>query len=343
MTTNLRAIWRLMRRRRVKADALIALQEDLLCESSIESTYLILIVGSCIIASFGLLSNSAAVIIGAMLVAPLMLPIRGMAFGALEGNLQLFIRGLTALIIGTALAIAMSCIIGWTAGLSQFGSEVLARSKPNLLDLGIAVAAGSISAYAKVEPKISSSLAGTAIAVALMPPVCVIGLGLSAQNWQLSQGATLLYVTNLLGISLSCMVTFWLKGYAPLAKAKRALRWTSIVTAAVLIPLSISFIELVRQSQLEAGVKRALLNKTETFQRVSLVQIKTNWLNSPPEVILNVQAIDPVTPKQVRLIEDFLKKEMGREFKVIFEVSQVEEVTREGVANPQNPIAPEGL
>ncbi len=343
MTTNPRAIWRLMRRRRVKPKELEALQEDLLSESSIDKTYLILIVGSCIIASFGLLSNSAAVIIGAMLVAPLMLPIRGMAFGALESNLRLFLAGLTALLVGTALAIAMSCIIGWTAGLSQFGSEVLARSKPNLLDLGIAVAAGSISGYAKVEPKISSSLAGTAIAVALMPPVCVIGLGLSAQDWQLSQGATLLYVTNLLGISLSCMVTFWLKGYAPMAKAKRALRWTSIVTAAVVIPLSISFIELVRQSQLEAGVKRVLLNKTETFQRVSLVNIKTNWLNSPPEVVLSVQAIEPVTPKQVGLIEDFLAEEMGRKFKVFFEVSKVEEVTKEGVANPTNPVVPEGL
>ena len=343
MTTNPRAIWRLMRRRRVKPADLEALQADLLSESSIDNTYLILIVGSCIIASFGLLSNSAAVIIGAMLVAPLMLPIRGMAFGALESNLRLFLAGLTALLVGTALAIAMSCIIGWTAGLSQFGSEVLARSKPNLLDLGIAVAAGSISGYAKVEPKISSSLAGTAIAVALMPPVCVIGLGLSAQNWQLSQGATLLYVTNLLGISLSCMVTFWLKGYAPMAKAKRALRWTSIVTAAVVIPLSISFIELVRQSQLEAGVKRVLLNKTETFQRVSLVNIKTNWLNSPPEVVLSVQAIEPVTPKQVGLIENFLEEEMGRKFKVFFEVSQVEEVTKEGVDNPQNPLVPESL
>ena len=343
MITNPRALWRFMRRQRVTPEDLEALQEDLLSESSLESTYLILIVGSCIIASFGLLSNSAAVIIGAMLVAPLMLPIRGMAFGALESNLRLFITGLTALLVGTALAIAMSCIIGWISGLSQFGSEVLGRSRPNLLDLGIAVAAGSISAYAKVEPKISSSLAGTAIAVALMPPVCVIGLGLSAQDWQLSQGATLLYVTNLLGISLSCMVTFWLKGYAPLDKAKRALRWTSIITAALVIPLSASFIQLVRQSQLEAGVKRVLLNKTVTFQRVSLVKIKTNWRPHPPEVILNVQAIEPVTPKQVSLIEDFLAEEIGRPFKVIFEVSQVEEVTRDGISSPQNPEVLEGL
>lgn len=103
--------------------------------------------------------------------------------------------------------------LGLFTRLPTFGSKILARSEPTLLDLGIAIAAGSISGYAKVEPKISGSLAGTAIAVALMPPVCVIGLGLSQANFSLSFGATLLYLTNLLGITLSCMLTFLIAGY----------------------------------------------------------------------------------------------------------------------------------
>ncbi len=86
-------------------------------------------------------------------------------------------------------------------------SEVLSRSKPNLLDLGIAIAASGISGYAKVNSKISASVAGTAIAVALMPPICVIGLGLAKFDLSLSLGATLLYLTNFLGISLACMLT----------------------------------------------------------------------------------------------------------------------------------------
>jgi len=79
---------------------------------------------------------------------------------------------------------------GLLVGISTFDTEVLSRSKPTLLDLGIAVAAGSVSGYAKTT---SGSLVGTAIAVALMPPICVIGLGLAQANWSLSQGATLLY------------------------------------------------------------------------------------------------------------------------------------------------------
>ncbi|MEP6524914.1 DUF389 domain-containing protein, partial [Microcoleus vaginatus DQ-U2] len=253
-------------------------------ESTLDIDYLVLILGSCIIATFGLLANSAAVIIGAMIIAPLMLPIRGLAFGAVEGNVLLFRKGLIALAVGTLLAIFLACILGALVQLPDFGSEVLARSKPTLLDLGIAIAAGGISGYAKVQPKVSATLAGTAIAVALMPPICVIGLGLSQANWSLSLGASLLYLTNLLGITLSCMLTSLMAGYTPLHRAGKALLWALALTAILVIPLGVSFAELIEQAQLEASLKRALLNRTITFQRVELIKTDTNWLAKPPEV-----------------------------------------------------------
>jgi uncharacterized hydrophobic protein (TIGR00271 family) len=302
------------------------LKTELIEESTPNLTYLILIVSSCAIATFGLLTNSAAVIIGAMIIAPLMLPIRGLAFGALAGNVRLFRLGLIAVVIGTLLAVAIASTLGSVVGISDFGSEVLSRSKPTLLDLGIAVVAGGISGYAKLQPKISTSLAGTAIAVALMPPVCVIGLGLSQANWELSQGATLLYLTNLLGITLACMLTFLAIGYSPLKTARTPLIWALTLTGALLIPLSISFSQLVTQARLESSLKKALLNRTLTFQRLNLVKSDTNWLTKPPQVRLSVRAKEPISPKQVRLLEAFLAKEMEQPFKLIFEVSQVEEV-----------------
>ncbi|WP_333444373.1 DUF389 domain-containing protein [Microcoleus sp. herbarium2] len=297
-------------------------------ESTLDIDYLVLILGSCIIATFGLLANSAAVIIGAMIVAPLMLPIRGLAFGAVEGNVILFRKGLIALAVGTVLAIFLACILGTLVQLPDFGSEVLARSKPTLLDLGIAIAAGGISGYAKVQPKVSASLAGTAIAVALMPPICVIGLGLSQANWSLSLGASLLYLTNLLGITLSCMLTSLMAGYTPLHRAGQALLWALALTAILVIPLGVSFAELIEQAQLEASLKRALLNRTITFQRVELIKTDTNWLTKPPEVRLIVRSSEALTPKQVQLLEAFVEKEMGQQFTLIFQVSQVEEVRR---------------
>ncbi|MEG4839988.1 DUF389 domain-containing protein [Microcoleus sp. B9-D4] len=297
-------------------------------ESTLDINYLVLILGSCIIATFGLLANSAAVIIGAMIIAPLMLPIRGLAFGAVEGNVIIFRKGLVALAVGTVLAIFLACFLGALVQIPDFGSEVLARSKPTLLDLGIAIAAGGISGYAKVQPKVSATLAGTAIAVALMPPICVIGLGLSQANWSLSLGASLLYLTNLLGITLSCMLTSLMAGYTPLHRAGKALLWALGLTAILVIPLGVSFAELIEQAQLEASLKRALLNRTITFQRVELIKTDTNWLAKPPEVRLIVRSSEALTPKQVQLLEAFVEKEMGQPFTLIFQVSQVEEVRR---------------
>jgi uncharacterized membrane protein len=265
-----------------------------------------------------------------MIIAPLMLPIRGLALGALQGNVLLFRNGVSAVGVGTLLAIAIAYSIGIIVRLPSYGSEVVARSAPNLLDLGIAVAAGGISGYAKVEPKVSGSLAGTAIAVALMPPICVIGLGLAQANGSLSLGASLLYLTNLLGITLSCMLIFLLSGYTSFHRARQALAWTLAFTAVLLIPLGVSFARLVQQAHLETSLRRALLNRTVTFQRLELLKSETNWLANPPEIRLNVRAKEPVTPRQVQLLEEFIQREMGRPFVLIFEVGQVEEVRREG-------------
>lgn len=311
------------------------IRNGLLEESTINTVYIVLIVGSCIIATLGLLSNSAAVIIGAMIIAPLMLPIRGVAFGALEGNIILFRKSVAAIIVGTIISITLAWIIGEFVALPQFGSEIISRSRPTLLDLGIAVAAGGISGFAKVQPKISESLAGTAIAVALMPPICVIGLGLSQVNWSISVGASLLYLTNLLGITLSCMLTFLLTGCTSFKRAKKALGWTLALTVVLFIPLSISFYQLIRQARLEVSLRQALLNRTVTFQRMVLLDSDVDWLTSPPEVRLSVRTKEPITPTQVALLEKFLEKEMGQTFTLIFEVGQIEEVTSFSLNNPE--------
>ncbi|PAX54317.1 DUF389 domain-containing protein [Brunnivagina elsteri] len=329
MLENIRNHFKDFKRKRVEPTELERLQTELLDESTLNPTYLILTVGSCAIATFGLITNSAAVIIGAMVIAPLILPIRGLAFGALTGNILLFRRGLLSIVVGTLLAIGLAYTLESLVGISTFDTEVLSRSKPTLLDLGIALAAGSISGYAKAQPKISGSLVGTAIAVALMPPICVIGLGLAQANWSLTQGATLLYLTNLLGIILACMLMFLIIGYSPLERAGAALFWTLFLTGVLLLPLSVSFAQLVRQTNLENSLKNALLTKTITFQRLELLKIDTNWLIKPPQVRLIVRTRVPVTPKQVDLLEKFVYEQMGQPFTLIFEISQVEQVRRE--------------
>ncbi|MEM8809030.1 MAG: DUF389 domain-containing protein [Cyanobacteria bacterium P01_G01_bin.38] len=318
--------------RRVSPQGLKHMQDSLLDDSELNRDYIVLTIGACIIATLGLLSNSAAVIIGAMLVAPLMQPIRGLAFGILEGELELIGESLKSLLVGTLISVALAASLGIALGFSEYGSEVWARSQPTLLDLGIAIAAGGISGFAKVQPRLSSTLAGTAIAVALMPPVCVIGLGFAQWNLGLSWGSTLLYLTNLIGITLACMLAFLLTGYSPLKQARRPLGLVMAMVSILVIPLAVSLIQLVNQNRLEDSLRNALQD-TLTFQdqNVSLINSETNWLTSPPEVKLTVYATRAITPTQVSLLEKHIENQMKRPFKLIIQFSRVEQVTNEEV------------
>jgi|GEM_PF-1035816 len=317
-------------------DALERLNQDLYSESQANLDYLMLVVSSCLIASFGLLSNSAAVIIGAMIIAPLMLPIRSIAFAGLEGDRTLLSQSLRAIMIGLLLAIGLSWFVGRIVNVSEFGSEVLARTQPNLLDLGIALAAGAISGFAKVRPHVSDALAGTAIAVALMPPLCVVGLTLSQGLLGYSFGAFLLYMTNLFGITLACQVIFIAAGCAKKTRLGRDFTsWITILfTLALALPLGFRTFDLLRQSRIQATIRALLVNRTVTVgQQTQLSRTRVEWDRKIPTVYLYVAADKPPTPRQVALVEQFLAREMGQQYEVVFVVSEVKEV-RSGVYTP---------
>ncbi|HLO48713.1 MAG TPA: DUF389 domain-containing protein [Kamptonema sp.] len=320
---------------KVSLEEIQQIREALLEDAQLNLNYMVLTVSACLIASFGLLTNSAAVIIGAMIIAPLMMPLRALAFGALEGNPILFRRSLISLFIATMVGILLSCLLGLIVDLPEFGSEVLARTQPNLIDLGIAVVAGGMSGFAKTRPQVSDALAGTAIAVALMPPLCVVGLSFSQGFWEFSWGALLLYLTNLLGITLACMLVFIWAGYAEKVKSQQALFSALVLTGVLVIPLGISFIQLVRQSQLQATLKKILVSRTVTVgQQVELVRTDVDWTANPPIVRLVVLANKPLTSKQVDLVEKFIEKEMKKPFRLVFQVREVREVRSKNFSAP---------
>ncbi len=302
------------------------LDRELCQDATWNLNYIVFTVSACLIATFGLISNSTAVIIGAMLVAPLMLPLRALAFGALEGDFTLFKRAFLSILGATILALALSYLAGDAANIPQFGSEVLSRTQPNLVDLGIAVVAGGISSFAKVRKGVSDVIAGTAIAVALMPPLCVVGLALSQQQLSFAQGAFVLYLTNLLGITLSCMLVFILSGYA---RINHALGWTFALTGILVLPLGASFVQLVRQAQLETGIINTL-NKTITVtEGVDDAIIEVDWTENPPKVYILLQTGKEVSSNQVGLVEDFIEQKLGQSFKLVFFVNKFTQVTAE--------------
>ncbi len=314
------------------------LHQDLVDAANFDLNFLVLVVSSCIIATLGLLINSAGVIIGAMIIAPLMNPLRSLALGALVADQVLLRRSLITLSVGTVLAIVTSAILG---GLFQipalsFGSEILARTQPTLADLGVALAAGGVSGFAKIRPKVSDVLAGTAIAVALMPPLCVVGIALSQGAWAYSWGSFLLFLTNLLGITLACILTFIWGGYAlNLRHMSRALLWFMCLTGLILVPLSLSLFALIQQEQLKATIKELLQRETITLgQQVQLVDIKlfrpTLFAYNNPDlvtVIVTQESGKEVTPQQVKELERFLEKRLNRSMKLVVRAFEYREIT----------------
>lgn len=316
------------------------LHRELWQDASWNTNYVVFTISACLIATFGLISNSTAVIIGAMIIAPLMLPLRAVAFAALEGDFALFRKGFISITGATILAIFLSYFVGGIASIPSFGSEVLSRTQPNLIDLGIAFVAGAISAFAKIRKEVSDALAGTAIAVALMPPLCVVGLSLSQiqfnlfdfntyANLALPRGAFLLYLTNLLGIILACMIVFILAGYT---EANQALGVTFALTGILFLPLGASFLRLVRQQQLETEITKKLVNETFTVgEGVDNTRITVDWNQNPPVVFIFLQTDKEITPLQAQLVQNFINKKMKKSFNLVFRVSKVKQIVPSSV------------
>ena len=189
-----------------------------------KASYYALLVTSAMIACFGLVTNSTAVIIGAMLVSPLMTPIFGIAAGMLRGDASLFGRALRAEFGGVALAVFASAMFGLlplvTSG--EATPEMIARTHPTLLDLMVAVFAGFAGAYALLDERVSPALPGVAIAVAIVPPLSTCGLCLAGGAYEGAFGAFLLFFANFIAILLVALVMFTIAGMAPDA------RWNSL-------------------------------------------------------------------------------------------------------------------
>ncbi|AZB73765.2 DUF389 domain-containing protein [Synechococcus elongatus] len=314
------------------------LERNIRRSSGLTQSYLFLVVTSASVATLGLLANSVAVIIGAMLIAPVLQPLRGLALAGANGSLRLLKRAGLSLIVAIVVAITLSWFLGRLVALPEYGSEVLARTNPNLLDLGVAVVAGSVAAYASVKHNLSDAIAGTGIAVALMPPLATVGLTLAQGDWQASGGAMLLFLTNVVGIILAAIVTFKLMGVTR-QKTSRGLYLSLFLTSLLSIPLGLSFWESLQNARLQRDLRDILLTETITVGRqVQLLGVSINWNRDPIEVQLQVRALRPVTPRQVDLVETFLENKLKRPVRLIFFVSSSVEVTSDESPAEETPL-----
>ena len=308
-------------------------------EARLNESFIVLTVG----ASLGLVADNNAVIIGAMVVAPWILPLRVAVFAILIGQARLLSRSLITLVAGAGITLILSMGLGLIArsqGLlvvEALPEQIVARLEPNTFDLGIALAAGAIATYAKVNPGAVSSMAGTAIAVALVPPVCVMGLMLSGPDISSAQGPALLYAANLLGILIGGITVLAIR--EPYFRDKLRRRRRSRLPVLLALGLAVlvgqklygryeqyryKLNREVAQKQIESEIRYYLKNETLTFganDAVELEKVVFDWpdyweQNQAPSFLVVVRSLDPKLPsyKQVQNIQDTINSRLSGQF-----------------------------
>ncbi len=274
--------------------------------------FFVLILLSAVIATLGLLQNSAAVIIGAMLVAPLMTPILSMGMSMVVSDLKQLRVAAEATVQGAALAIVVGVVTVLLSPIQTVTIEILSRTTPNVLDLVVALASGAAAGYAVSRKEVAAALPGVAIAAALVPPLCVVGIGFGMADITIATGALLLFITNLVAIVFAAALTFIALGFFPERENRnevfKGLRITVILLAIVAGILIVATISTSRQLALIKTVEQVLDDGLEDAAEVDVISVRRQgdyYLITAD--ILSYENVD-VTAAQLQRTEDELTR-----------------------------------
>jgi uncharacterized hydrophobic protein (TIGR00271 family) len=277
----------------------------------LDRAYLALLVAAGLVASLGLEQNSVATIIGAMVVAPLMLPIRALGYGLLRMDGRIIGSSLTTLILSVVITVSLGVLIGRLSGRPEFGSEILSRTSITFLGLTVAIVGGTLAGLSRTEwdSKITDSLIGVGIAVSLVPPLCTVGITLAyGANFE-SWGALSIFLTNAVGISLACLIAFWATGYGPEAvwKIGVALAAYAVAIGGLSPELARTGVRAREQSRVESLLRERV--RAYIQQAIEVESIDISWKEQPYDVVAVVRSPTPPTRDQVRSLADALNRD----------------------------------
>ncbi|SFV69223.1 hypothetical protein MNB_SV-3-515 [hydrothermal vent metagenome] len=284
-------------------------------EGKVSKNFMVLLILATMIATFGLFINSSSVIIGAMLLAPLMQPIVSLSMGVLRQDSTLELNGVKTIAIGVSTVLVTAALMALFTPIERLTSEMVGRLSPTILDLYVAMVSGAAAAYAKSNEKILGSLAGVAIAVALVPPIAVAGIGMGWGNWHMFYSAFLLFVTNLVGIVFSAAFVFAVLGYSPLHLAKKGMFVWLMIVMLVSIPLYSSF----RQMEEDIYLQRTLLNVNFDIggNHVKLTHIELFHRAKKDEIHCEVLTTGVLRLKEKKILKNLILKKIDKEAVII--------------------------
>ena len=342
---------------RISRDELYARAQDL---APANSTFFAFLILSTIIATTGLLLDSAATIIGAMVVAPLMGPAISASAGTILDDQRMAARGVRLQVTGLIAAIATGAILGWLLQQTilippeldiQSIPQVAERTSPNFLSLFLALGSGIAGAISIIRGS-GSSLVGVAIAVALVPPAATSGLGIAFGLPGVAIAGAVLVVVNLLAINVSALILFYVAGFKPLEAGRYEGVRSSVVSRIVVIAVAIAVLSIALGAvtwtsfQTESFEQRTQSILTQQFEEadiegVELVSVTVDY--RPTDILLgNEPRVDVLIgiPRDLEApsdlaqqFDDNLTQELGRD--VVVRVGFVEAQVSEG--EPPNP------
>ena len=303
---------------RLTAPAREALYKSVLDASHLDLEYVAMLAFAALIALFGLLQNSVAVIIGAMLISPLMNPILAGALALVLGDWSLGRRATFVLAWSIGGAIVLTGLVAWLTPLKQVTPEILARTNPNLLDLLVAILAGLAGTLALRGGPVSMTIVpGVAIAVAVVPPLAVVGFSLSTHHGSMAWGGFLLFVTNLVSIMISAAVVFRLMGFAPHGdpeEGRAKLRSRMAVSALVLVVLAVPLVQTLRRAVTQIGLRadvEEVVNRGFKTGHSTVADLSYAQEGKDFKVNVTVRTTDYFGTSQIEAVQEALRKRFG--------------------------------
>ena len=319
--------------RRLPAEEAAEVRRHVDEDGQLTERYVLMCALSAGIATLGLLQNSSAVVIGAMLVSPLMSPIAtlGFSFGSFDGKRAQ--EAARVLLIGAGVGVAIGMVLTWLSPIRNATPEIIARTAPTLLDLAIAILSGLAGGYATVHRKGETAI-GVAIATALMPPLAAIGYSLAVARFDFAMGALLLFLTNLAAIAFAFALVARIRGVArPLAHIEFKRRYIVLGVLAFLVlatPLTLT-LRRVTQETVAAQAARREIARLLSIEPTQIAQLSVTWPNlQTPRV-----SATAITPAYVEDAETQLQQILAQRLHAPIQVELRQVVASDPLAQTQ--------
>ncbi|MDA8084934.1 MAG: TIGR00341 family protein [Nitrospiraceae bacterium] len=304
--------------------------KDIYLDGEMSFGYFLTLTLASLIALNGLIQNSIAVIIGAMLISPLMGPMLSFGFAFTTGNMVVWRKSTRKIIFSVVLSIAVAFVVTLISPLKDITGEIMSRTRPNLYDLFIAFFAGTAGAVAICTKKnYLTVVPGVAIATAVIPPLSVTGFGLGIWNFKIAAGGFLLFFTNFVSIVISTCIVFFMYGFSPkylkeedIIRLKRRIAVLTGILLTISIPLVYtvyrSVLEVRERNQIQNALNRAFNEKGRSHLDTFTYAVDNNGRLDISPVI---ETVSYMKESEISDKERKLNADLGRE--VVIHIEQI--------------------